>query len=67
MSQIRKASEILEIGRLTEISVKAEELTFVIRVLSSEYFLALALGPGGNFGKGRYLMRIAGPSLTAEL
>ena len=31
------------------------------------YFLALAITPEGNFGKGRYLMRTSAPKLIAEL
>lgn len=67
LTQVRKAAEILEMGPVTEISIKAEKLTIVIRVLNNEYFLALALGPEGNFGKGRYLMRVVAPKLQAEL
>jgi predicted regulator of Ras-like GTPase activity (Roadblock/LC7/MglB family) len=67
MTQIRKAAAILEIGGVTEVAIKAEKLTFVIRSLNSEYFLALALTPEGNFGKGRFLMRVIAPRLQAEL
>jgi len=67
LTQVRKAAEILDVGGMTEISIKAEKLTIVIRVLNSDYFLALALGPDGNFGKGRYLMRVVAPRLQAEL
>jgi predicted regulator of Ras-like GTPase activity (Roadblock/LC7/MglB family) len=67
LSQLRKAADILDVGGVTEISIKAEKLTIVVRVLNSDYFLALALGPEGNFGKGRYLMRVVAPRLQAEL
>ena len=59
--------ESLDIGGVSEISIKAEKLTIVVRVLNSDYFLALALGPDGNFGKGRFLMRVVAPRLQAEL
>jgi hypothetical protein len=39
----------------------------VIRLLSHDYFLALALAPEGNYGKGRYLMRVVAPKLQQEL
>jgi len=39
----------------------------LIRTLGDNYFLALALRPEGNLGKGRYLMRTAAPTLLAEL
>jgi predicted regulator of Ras-like GTPase activity (Roadblock/LC7/MglB family) len=67
LTQVRKAAEILDVGGITEITIKAEKLTIVIRVLNSDYFLALALSPEGNFGKGRYLMRVVAPRLQAEL
>jgi predicted regulator of Ras-like GTPase activity (Roadblock/LC7/MglB family) len=67
LTQVRKAAEILDVGRCTEISIKAEKLTIVIRVLNQDYFLALALSPEGNFGKGRFLMRVVAPRLQAEL
>jgi predicted regulator of Ras-like GTPase activity (Roadblock/LC7/MglB family) len=67
LTQVRKATEILDVGSIQEISIKAENLHIVIRVLNPEYFLALALTPDGNFGKGRYLMRVVAPRLQAEL
>ena len=42
-------------------------LVTVIRTLGDTYFLALAMKPDGNLGKGRYLMRLAAPKLIAEL
>ena len=67
LTQARKAAEILEVGAIREVTIRAEKLTLVIRVLSSEYFLALALAPDGNYGKGRYLLRVTAPALEAEL
>lgn len=67
LTQLRKAADILDVGKCNEISIKAEKLTIVIRVLNQDYFLALALAPEGNFGKGRYLMRVVAPRLQAEL
>lgn len=67
LTQVRKAAEALEVGGVQEIAIRAEKLSIIIRVLSTEYFLALALGEGGNFGKGRYLLRVVAPKLQAEL
>jgi predicted regulator of Ras-like GTPase activity (Roadblock/LC7/MglB family) len=67
LTQVRKAAEILDVGGVNEISIRAEKLVIVMRVLSAEYFLALALTPEGNFGKGRYLMRVMAPKLQSEL
>jgi predicted regulator of Ras-like GTPase activity (Roadblock/LC7/MglB family) len=67
LGQMRKAAETLEVGGVTEITIKAEKLTIVMRCLNDEYFLGLALSPEGNFGKGRYLMRVVAPRLQQEL
>jgi predicted regulator of Ras-like GTPase activity (Roadblock/LC7/MglB family) len=67
LTQVRKAAEILEVGGVQEIAIRTDNLTFLIRVVSPEYFLALAVRPEGNFGKGRYLLRVTAPKLVAEL
>lgn len=67
LTQVRKAAEILEVGGVQEIAIRAESLTILIRVLSPEYFIALAIRPDGNYGKGRYLMRVVAPKMQAEL
>jgi predicted regulator of Ras-like GTPase activity (Roadblock/LC7/MglB family) len=67
LGQVRKAAELLEVGALQEVAIRSETLTFVIRVLTEEYFLGVALKPNGNFGKGRFLMRMAVPELMKEL
>src|ERR1700741_3957582 len=67
IGQIKRAAEMLEAGSANEIAVGTDKLITVIRLLGDTYFLALAMSPGGNFGKGRYLMRTAAPKLMAEL
>lgn len=67
LGQVRKAAELLEVGALEEVSIRSESLTFVIRVLSEEYFVGVALKPNANYGKGRFLMRMAVPELRKEL
>ncbi len=67
LGQIKKASASMEVGELGEFTVGAESLTMVIRMLSDEYFLAVALDKEANFGKCRFLMRLAQPALSKEL
>ena len=67
LGQIRKAGEQLQVGGLEELSVKAQRLLLVCRMLSPQYFVAIAMAPEGNFGKCRYLVRMATPQLTAQL
>src|SRR4051812_2934487 len=67
LTQVKKAAEILEVGKVQEIAIRTETVVITIRVLNHESSLALAMGPGGNFGKGRYLLRPVAPKLTLEL
>ncbi len=67
LGQVRKAAESLKVGATEELSVKAPKLTLVVRMISADYFVAVALSPEGNFGKCRYLLRLAGPQLTSQL
>ena len=64
---VQRATEMLDTGATQEVSVKTERLTTVVRMLSDEYFVALAVEPGGNVGKARYLLRISAPKLIENL
>ena len=67
LTQVRKASESVKVGSFEEMSVKADRLVVVFRMLSPQYFLGVAISSDGNFGKCRYLMRLAAPRLVAQL
>ena len=67
LTQVRKAAESLKVGTFEELTLRAERLVLCTRMLSPQYFLAVAIAPEGNFGKARYLMRLASPQLTAQL
>jgi predicted regulator of Ras-like GTPase activity (Roadblock/LC7/MglB family) len=67
LKDIRKAAEMLDAGGPHEISIRAEKVTTVIRLLNEDYFVALTLRPDGNFGKARFLLRTAGSKLVREL
>ena len=64
---IQRAAEMLDTGATKEVSVQTERLTTVVRMLSDEYFVALAVEPGGNVGKARYLLRASAPRLIENL
>ena len=57
LTQIRKAAQMLDAGSAREVSIQAERMTTVIRLLNDDYFVAVTLGPQGNHGKARYLLR----------
>ena len=67
VNQVKKGAELLEIGRLKEVTIKAENLIVVIDALNDEYFVACAIKPDGNFGKARYLIRLLIPQIQSEL
>lgn len=67
LGQVRKAGDSLQVGSLEELVVKAQRLMLVCRMISPNYFIAVALAPEGNFGKARFLARMATPSLVAQL
>jgi len=64
---IQRASEMLEAGTTREVAFKSEKMVTLIRVLNDNYFVALTLSPDGNFGKGRFLLRVTAPKLLEEL
>ncbi|MEO8798996.1 MAG: hypothetical protein ABI551_13995 [Polyangiaceae bacterium] len=67
IGQIKRATEQLEAGSTHEITIGTDKMITLVRMLNETYFLALTILPGGNFGKGRYLMRTAVPKLLVEL
>jgi len=67
LTQVRKAGESLQVGGLEELSVKAQRLMLICRMISPQYFVAVVIAPEGNLGKARYLARVSAPTLAAQL
>lgn len=67
LKNIRNAAQMLEAGDAREVSVQAERVTTLIRLLNDEYFIAIALRPSGNLGKARFLLRTRGTKLLSDL
>jgi predicted regulator of Ras-like GTPase activity (Roadblock/LC7/MglB family) len=67
LSQLRQAAETLKTGTVTEVSVNSDKVLTLMRLVSPEYFLVLALRADGNYGKGRYILRVTAPQIRAEL
>jgi predicted regulator of Ras-like GTPase activity (Roadblock/LC7/MglB family) len=67
LGSIKRAAESLEAGKAHEVAIGTDKMVTLIRTLGDTYFLAVALRPDGNLGKGRYLMRTVAPKLMAEL
>ena len=67
LGSIKRAAESLEVGGAQEVAIGTDKMITLIRTLGETYFLAVAIRPDGNLGKGRYLMRVAAPKFLAEL
>lgn len=67
LAQVKNSAQMFAAGGLEELSIASERLTMIIRPVNDEYFVALALMPGANFGKGRYLLRVLVPTLAGAL
>jgi predicted regulator of Ras-like GTPase activity (Roadblock/LC7/MglB family) len=63
----REAAEAHAAGGVAELSISTDKLAAVARIVTPEYFMIVALRPGGNLGKARYLLRVTAPKLQSEL
>ncbi|HWG83876.1 MAG TPA: roadblock/LC7 domain-containing protein [Deinococcales bacterium] len=60
-------SRSLGAGPIIEVIVSAERLTGFTRLVNDDYFITVALVPGGNLGRARILAERAGRELAALL
>lgn len=67
LDEARKAADAAEAGAALELAVRTERFHVVLQPLDPDTYLALALEPDGNVGKGRYLMRRHSLALRDEL
>jgi predicted regulator of Ras-like GTPase activity (Roadblock/LC7/MglB family) len=54
------------LGGLRELVVSLDEAVLLMRLLSKDYFVVLALNSGGNIGRGRFELRKAELILAKE-
>jgi predicted regulator of Ras-like GTPase activity (Roadblock/LC7/MglB family) len=66
IKEIEKGSQTLQLGSTNEVTVLAEKAMVMLRRLNDEYFMVLIMKPEGNFGKGRFLLRMSVPKLLKE-
>lgn len=67
LKDIQKAALMLDAGNAQEVAIRAERMTTVIRLVSDQFFLALALAPSGNLGKARYVLRTHASTVREQL
>ena len=62
----QRAGSDLGLGHLRALVVTLDDVIVVMRLLSRDYFVVLALGPDGNLGRGRFELRKAELQLKQE-
>lgn len=62
---MRTASDT-DLGELNEIVLAADKLTLLLRPITSEYFLFLALNAGASLGRARFELRKAQLAMEVE-
>jgi predicted regulator of Ras-like GTPase activity (Roadblock/LC7/MglB family) len=67
LDEIRKASDSLAGGSVSETVVVLSRFTLVFRTVDEESFLVVVLSPDGNLGKARYLIRRSLPGIRQQL
>jgi predicted regulator of Ras-like GTPase activity (Roadblock/LC7/MglB family) len=66
LKEIEKGSQAARLGTTKEVTVIAEKAMIMLRRLNEDYFFVLIIKPEGNFGKGRFLLRMSVPKLLKE-
>ena len=62
----QRAGIDIGLGNLRELVISLDKATIVMRLLSRDYFVVLALSPEGNLGRGRFELRKAELQLAKE-
>jgi predicted regulator of Ras-like GTPase activity (Roadblock/LC7/MglB family) len=63
----QSVSRVPDVGTLGDIAINAENVTCLMRPLTSDYLLSVMMKPGSLNGKARYIMRVVTPLLAQEL
>ncbi len=58
LKEIKKTVSVLKIGKMEEVSINTESFLVIIRAINEELFVVLAVMQEGNYGKGRYLLKV---------
>lgn len=62
----QRAGNDIGLGNLRELVISLDNAVVIMRLLSRDYFVVLALGPEGNLGRGRFELRKAELQLAKE-
>ena len=62
----QRAGNDIGLGNLRELVISLDKAVILMRLLSRDYFVVLALNPDGNLGRGRFELRKAELQLAKE-
>ncbi|MEM7157727.1 MAG: roadblock/LC7 domain-containing protein [Myxococcota bacterium] len=65
--ELQKAAKSLDMGEVSDITIKAAGATVLCRVLTDEYFVAVVMHDPAQYGKGRWMLRSSADELVAQL
>lgn len=66
MRDISRAAENLELGVVEETTISTNTCLMALRAITSEYYFAVVMRPGGNIGKARFLLRTTAVKIAYE-
>jgi len=67
LSQLRHSATVRETGEPDEFFYSSEKCRMIFRVVTPDYFIALALGSEGLTGKARHKLKILSSGIKDEL
>ena len=66
IKDIEMASQDLQLGQTKEFALIADVCGIIMRRITQDYYLALVVKPDGNYGKARFVLRMAVPKIEKE-
>lgn len=67
LKEVKRTIAVLKTGEMEEMSITTELTRILIRAVSDDLFVFLALDRQGNYGKGRYLLKRDVPMIQESL
>lgn len=67
LKEVKRTVSVLKTGEMEEMTIATAVARVIVRIINDEFFILLVTERDGNYGKGRFLLRRAVPSLRDEL
>lgn len=67
LKEIKQTVDVLKTGDMEEVTITTGEMRILIRTINDEFFMVLLLSKEGNFGLGRYQLRLDAPLFSEML